>query len=174
MSERDTGSGNSRQSGPGGDKQRKEAAKSFFARVVCVVGILLGLVGLANPFFTGPVTTLDVSIQAVGIWGTLPTTLWRPQARDRGGGLVYRCDLLRSCHRPGPHPRHPGRRPQPPLRRARLPETRLLRMVPPESVALGLCTARVGVPFSEGTPGPSRRNLPTLPKVIRPAGVAET
>jgi hypothetical protein len=34
---------NSRQSGPGGDKQRKEAAKSFFALVVSVVGILLGL-----------------------------------------------------------------------------------------------------------------------------------
>ncbi len=67
MSERDTGSGNSRQSGPGGDKQRKEAAKSFFARVVCVVGILLGLVGLITPFFTGPATTADVSIQAVGI-----------------------------------------------------------------------------------------------------------
>ncbi len=67
MSERDTGLGNSRQSGPGADKQRKEAAKSFFARVVCVVGILLGLVGLITPFFTGSVTTADVSIQAVGI-----------------------------------------------------------------------------------------------------------
>ena len=67
MSERDTGSGNSRQSGPDGDKQRKEAAKSFFARVVCVLGILLGLVGLITPFFTGPATTADVSIQAVGI-----------------------------------------------------------------------------------------------------------
>jgi hypothetical protein len=67
LSERDAGSGNSRQSGPGGDKQRKEAAKSFFARVVCVVGILLGLVGLITPFFTGPATTADVSIQAVGI-----------------------------------------------------------------------------------------------------------
>ncbi len=67
MSERDTGLGNSRQSGPGGDKQRKEAAKSFFARVVCVVGILVGLVGLITPFFTGPATTADVSIQAVGI-----------------------------------------------------------------------------------------------------------
>jgi hypothetical protein len=67
LSERDTGSGNSRQSGPGGDKQRKEAAKSFFARVVCVVGILLGLVGLITPFFTGSATTADVSIQAVGI-----------------------------------------------------------------------------------------------------------
>jgi uncharacterized membrane protein HdeD (DUF308 family) len=67
LSERDTGLGNSRQSGPGGDKQRKEAAKSFFARVVCVVGILLGLVGLITPFFMGPATTADVSIQAVGI-----------------------------------------------------------------------------------------------------------
>ena len=67
MSERDTGLGNSRQSGPGGEKARKEAAKSFFALVVCVVGILLGLVGLVTPFFTGPATTADVSIQAVGI-----------------------------------------------------------------------------------------------------------
>ncbi len=67
MSERDTGLGNSRQLGPDGDKQRKEAARSFFARVVCVVGILLGLAGLITPFFTGPATTADVSIQAVGI-----------------------------------------------------------------------------------------------------------
>ena len=67
MSERDTGLGNSRQPGPGADKQRKEAAKSFFALVVCVVGILLGLVGLVTPFFTGPATTADVSVQAVGI-----------------------------------------------------------------------------------------------------------
>jgi hypothetical protein len=76
LSERDTGLGHSRRPGPGGDNERKEAAKSFYGLVVCVVGILLGLVGLANPFFTGPATTLDVSIQAVGIfWGTLPTTL---------------------------------------------------------------------------------------------------
>ncbi len=67
MSDRDTGLGNSKQSGPGGDKQRKEAAKSFFALVVCVVGILLGLVGFITPFFTGPATTADVSMQAVGI-----------------------------------------------------------------------------------------------------------
>ena len=67
MSETDTGSGNSRQSGPGGDTQRKEAAKSFFALVVCVVGILLGLVGFITPFFTGPATMSDVSMQAVGI-----------------------------------------------------------------------------------------------------------
>jgi hypothetical protein len=67
LSERDTGLGNRRQPGLGGDEQRKEAAKSFFALVVCVVGILLGLVGLVTPFFTGPATTADVSIQAVGI-----------------------------------------------------------------------------------------------------------
>ncbi|HLL57169.1 MAG TPA: hypothetical protein VK359_04525 [Rubrobacteraceae bacterium] len=67
MSESDTGLDNSRQSGPGGDKQRKEAAKSFFALVVCVVGILLGLVGFITPFFMGPATTADVSMQAVGI-----------------------------------------------------------------------------------------------------------
>ena len=67
MSESATGLDNSRQSGPGGDKQRKEAAKSFFALVVCVVGILLGLVGFVTPFFTGPATTADVSMQAVGI-----------------------------------------------------------------------------------------------------------
>ena len=67
MSERDTELGNSRQSGPGGDTQRKEAAKSFFALVVCVVGILLGLVGFITPFFKGPATTADVSMQAVGI-----------------------------------------------------------------------------------------------------------
>jgi hypothetical protein len=55
---------------------------------VCVVGILLGLVGLANPFFTRPVTTLDVSIQAVGIfWGTLPTTLWRRRLAIAAVGL---------------------------------------------------------------------------------------
>ena len=58
---------NSRQSDPGRDTQRKEAAKSFFALVVCVVGILLGLVGFITPFFTGPATTADVSMQAVGI-----------------------------------------------------------------------------------------------------------
>ena len=67
MSERDTGLGNSRQPGPSGDKQREQTAKSFFALVVCVVGILLGLVGLVTPFFTGPATTADVSMQAVGI-----------------------------------------------------------------------------------------------------------
>ena len=67
MSERDTGLGNSRQPDPGGDKQREQTAKSFFALVVCVVGILLGLVGLVTPFFTGPATTADVSMQAVGI-----------------------------------------------------------------------------------------------------------
>jgi hypothetical protein len=67
LSESDTGLDNSRQSGPGGDKQRKEAAKSFFALVVSVVGILLGLVGFVTPFFTGPATTADVSMQAVGI-----------------------------------------------------------------------------------------------------------
>jgi hypothetical protein len=31
------------------------------------VGILLGLVGFITPFFTGPATTADVSMQAVGI-----------------------------------------------------------------------------------------------------------
>ena len=67
MSERDTELDNSRQSDPGRDTQRKEAAKSFFALVVCVVGILLGLVGFITPFFTGPATTADVSMQAVGI-----------------------------------------------------------------------------------------------------------
>ena len=67
MSESDTGLDNSRQSGPGGDKQRKEAAKSFFALVVSVVGKLLGLVGFITPFFMGPATTADVSMQAVGI-----------------------------------------------------------------------------------------------------------
>jgi hypothetical protein len=61
LSESDTGLGNSRQSGPGGDKQRK-AAKSFFALVVSVVGILLGLVGFITPFFMGPATTADVSM----------------------------------------------------------------------------------------------------------------
>jgi hypothetical protein len=59
--------GNSRQPGPGGAEQREQTAKSFFALVVCVVGILLGLVGLATPFFTGPATTADVLIQAIGI-----------------------------------------------------------------------------------------------------------
>lgn len=67
MSERNNGLGNSRQPGPGGDNQREQTAKSFVALVVCVVGILLGLVGLITPFFTGPATTADVSIQAVGI-----------------------------------------------------------------------------------------------------------
>jgi hypothetical protein len=59
--------GNSRQPGLGGDEQREQTAKSFFALVVCVVGILLGLAGLVTPFFTGPATTADVSIQAIGI-----------------------------------------------------------------------------------------------------------
>ncbi len=67
MSERNNGLGNSRQPGPGGDKQREQTAKAFLALVVCVVGILLGLVGLVTPFFTGPATTADVSVQAVGI-----------------------------------------------------------------------------------------------------------
>jgi hypothetical protein len=67
LSESDTGLGNSRKSGPGGDKQRKEAAKSFFALVVSVVGILLGLVGFITPFFMEPATAADVSMQAVGI-----------------------------------------------------------------------------------------------------------
>lgn len=67
MSESGTGLSNSSQSGPGGDKQRKAAAKSFFALVVSVVGILLGLVGFITSFFMGPATTADVSMQAVGI-----------------------------------------------------------------------------------------------------------
>ncbi len=67
MSERDNGLGNSRQPGPGGDKEREQTAKSFLALVLCVLGILLGLVGLVTPFFTGPATTADVSVQAVGI-----------------------------------------------------------------------------------------------------------
>lgn len=67
MSERDTELGNSRQRSPGEDKKRAESAKSFLALVVCVVGILLGLVGLVTPFFTGPATTADISIQAVGV-----------------------------------------------------------------------------------------------------------
>jgi hypothetical protein len=62
LSESDTGLDNSRQSGPGGAKQRKEAAKSFFALVVSVVGILLGLVVFITPFFMGPATTADVSM----------------------------------------------------------------------------------------------------------------
>ena len=61
MSERDTGLDNSRQLGPGGEKERKEAAKSVFALVVCVVGIILGLVGLVTPFSTVPATTPDLS-----------------------------------------------------------------------------------------------------------------
>ena len=67
MSERNSGLGNSRRPSPGEDKKREEAAKSFFALVVCAVGILLSLVGLITPFFAGPATTADVSIQAVGI-----------------------------------------------------------------------------------------------------------
>lgn len=67
MSERNNGLGNSRQPGPGGDKQREQTAKSFFALVVSVVGILLGLVGFVTPFFTGLATTADVSMQAIGI-----------------------------------------------------------------------------------------------------------
>ena len=67
MSERNSGLGNSRRPSPGEDKNREQTAKSFFALVVCAVGILLGLVGLVTPFFTGPATTADVSIQAVGI-----------------------------------------------------------------------------------------------------------
>ena len=67
MSERDTGLGNSRQPGPGEDKEREQTAKSFLALVLCVLGILLGLVGFVTPFFTGPATTADISMQAVGI-----------------------------------------------------------------------------------------------------------
>jgi NhaP-type Na+/H+ or K+/H+ antiporter len=59
--------GNSRQPGPGGAEQREQTAKSFFALVVCVVGILLGLAGFVTPSFTGSATTADVSILAVGI-----------------------------------------------------------------------------------------------------------
>jgi NhaP-type Na+/H+ or K+/H+ antiporter len=59
--------GNSRQPGPGGAEQREQTAKSFFALVVCVLGILLGLAGFVTPSFTGSATTADVSILAVGI-----------------------------------------------------------------------------------------------------------
>ena len=67
LSERNNGSGSSRQPSPGGDKQRKQTAKSSLALGACVVGIFLGLVDRVTPFFTGPATTADVSIQAVGI-----------------------------------------------------------------------------------------------------------
>lgn len=67
MSERNNGLDNSRQPGPGEDEQREQTAKSFFALVVSVVGILLGLVGFITPLFTGLATTAGVSMQAVGI-----------------------------------------------------------------------------------------------------------
>jgi hypothetical protein len=47
---------------PGRRQQRKEAAKSFFALVVCTVGMLLGLVGLVTPFFADSATMADVLI----------------------------------------------------------------------------------------------------------------
>ena len=152
MSERDTGLDNSRQLGPGGEKERKEAAKSVFALVVCVVGIILGLVGLVTSFSTVPATTADLSSQAVGILLGILGYYIGAQARDRGDSPVHRCDLLRFRRLLGPHPRHAGRVPQPPLRRARRPEIRFLRMQPVERAALGLCTVRAGVPLSEGAP----------------------
>ena len=68
MSERDNGLSNSRRGSPGEDKRRAEAAKSFFASILCILGILLGLLGLVTPFFTGPATTADISVQAIGVF----------------------------------------------------------------------------------------------------------
>ncbi|MDQ4063751.1 MAG: hypothetical protein M3122_07675 [Actinomycetota bacterium] len=43
MSERNAGSGSKKQGNPGDDKRRTEAAKSFLASVLCVLGIVVAL-----------------------------------------------------------------------------------------------------------------------------------
>ena len=64
-SEGDTGLGNSSQYWPETNSARRRRSLSW--RWSCVVGVLVGLVGLITPYFTGPATTADVSIQAVAI-----------------------------------------------------------------------------------------------------------
>ena len=114
--ERNNELGSSRKPGSGGDEQREQMAQSLCALVVCLVGILLGWVELVTPFFMAPTTAADVSIQAVGILlGILGYHLGTRRLTIVSVGLV---SSRSSCRQPGPDPRYPGRRPQPPLRRA--------------------------------------------------------
>ena len=66
MSERDAGSGNKRQGNPGNDKRRAEAAKSFLASVLCVLGIVVALGAVISTIVTGGAFGI-VSAGAIGI-----------------------------------------------------------------------------------------------------------
>ncbi len=66
LSERDAGSGNNRQGNPGDDKRRAEAAKSFLASVLCVLGIVVALGAVIYIIVSGSTFSI-VSAGAIGI-----------------------------------------------------------------------------------------------------------
>jgi uncharacterized membrane protein len=66
LSERDAGSSNKRQGNSGDDKRRAEAAKSFLASVLCVLGIVVALGAVIYIIVSGSTFSI-VSAGAIGI-----------------------------------------------------------------------------------------------------------
>lgn len=65
MSERNTGLSNSRRPSPGEDKRREETARSFFASVVCVVGIVLALGVVLYAILFGAIGVVNYGVGVV-------------------------------------------------------------------------------------------------------------